>query len=115
VVAGFQRGVLQQANRRDTDLAYLSSKIRSLKNMNESELQARNLGFMTAIGLLLMHSDTEVQEAIKTTLSSFGSGLYLELDNDSYQQLAAAQAPNPCPPGMKWDPVLRACVVPSDP
>ncbi len=78
--------------------------------MTENELQKRNEGFMTAIGLLLMNSDADVQVSIKSALSSFGDGLHRELEDDRYQQHAASAGADPCPIGMKWDPALGQCV-----
>lgn len=82
--------------------------------MTENEMQKRNEGFMTAVGLLLMNSNAEVQDSIRSVLNSFGDDLHRELDDSKYQQHAASAGANPCPMGTRWDPVREECVPEGD-
>jgi hypothetical protein len=83
--------------------------------MNSDEKQFRNQGYMATVGLLLKHSDRPARDAILNTLRSFGDGLADELDLEEYQMLAADDAPQPCPPGYYWDPMLKRCMPIEDP
>lgn len=78
--------------------------------MTNEEIQNRQLGFMTAIGFLLEHTDDSVRDTILETIRSFSNELPQEIESGDYTRIAADNGANPCPTGYYWDPEMRRCV-----
>lgn len=78
--------------------------------MDETQMNHRRQGFMTAVGLLLTHADKTAKDSILGTLASFGDNLHTEIENGQHASIASGEAVNPCPNGTHWDPATGSCV-----